>query len=180
MTGWFDPAEVRRDDELVENLRQGGPIPAGRIARMLAAWRDDMHRAIDAYFDGILARLAAEQAPPAPPPAVPSPADPSPAPQVEQLPYLDAQSRAFRENPVPVTDEQLALLAEQVHPAATSLSGILLREDHEALHWDMGRATPKTVDEAKAALAARIADPTAPDDSTVAGAYDDLEDGSHG
>jgi hypothetical protein len=40
--------------------------------------------------------------------------------------------------------------------------------------WDTGRMEPKTVTEAQALLAARIADPEAPDDHTVAGAYDQL------
>lgn len=48
-------------------------------------------------------------------------------------------------------------------------------EDYEADGWDYGRESPKTVAEAKAALAARIDDPSAPDDETVAGAYDHLE-----
>jgi hypothetical protein len=42
--------------------------------------------------------------------------------------------------------------------------------------WDAGRQPPKTLEEAKAALAARIADPNAPDDESVAGAYDHLGD----
>jgi hypothetical protein len=49
-------------------------------------------------------------------------------------------------------------------------------EEWEQTGWDTGREPPKTVGEAKAALAARIADPTAPDDESMAGAYDDLED----
>lgn len=48
-------------------------------------------------------------------------------------------------------------------------------EDHERARWDAGRDAPKTVAEARAALAARIADPAAPDDESMAGAYDDLE-----
>lgn len=45
-------------------------------------------------------------------------------------------------------------------------------EEFEADVWDAGREGPKTLVEAQAALAARIADPTAPDDESVAGAYD--------
>lgn len=38
--------------------------------------------------------------------------------------------------------------------------------------WDFGRVGPKSLIEAQAALATRIADPDAPDDDTVASAYD--------
>jgi len=48
-------------------------------------------------------------------------------------------------------------------------------EEFEADNWDSARQAPKTLDEAKAALAARIADPDAPDDESVAHAYDHLE-----
>lgn len=48
-------------------------------------------------------------------------------------------------------------------------------EEWEVEEWDRGRETPKTVAEARAALAARIADPRAPDGDETAGAYDDME-----
>lgn len=41
--------------------------------------------------------------------------------------------------------------------------------------WDADRQPPKTIEEAKAALLDRIADPYAPDDESHAHAYDDLE-----
>jgi hypothetical protein len=52
---------------------------------------------------------------------------------------------------------------------------IMTPEIYEANNWDDGREGPKTLDDAKAALLARIADPTAPDDESAAGAYDDLD-----
>lgn len=48
-------------------------------------------------------------------------------------------------------------------------------EYHEAHYWDRGREGPKTLAQAKEALVSRIADPYAPDDETMAHAYDDLE-----
>lgn len=45
----------------------------------------------------------------------------------------------------------------------------------EVEQWDSGRERPKSLAEAKDALAARIADPHAPDGAEVIGAYDDLE-----
>lgn len=48
-------------------------------------------------------------------------------------------------------------------------------EVFEEARWDHGREGPKTAAQARQALAQRIADPAAPDDESVAGAYDDLE-----
>lgn len=48
-------------------------------------------------------------------------------------------------------------------------------EHHEKANWDAGREPPKTPEEARAALAKRIADPRAPDDESMADAYDNLE-----
>ena len=45
-------------------------------------------------------------------------------------------------------------------------------EEWDAEGWDAGREAPKAREEAKEALLARIADPHAPDDETVAHAYD--------
>ena len=87
----------------------------------------------------------------------------------------DAQSRAFRENPRPTPDEELRLHAEAVHRSG-SHRGVMLPEDWEALHWDSERSTPKTIDEARTALNARIFDPLAPDGREVLGAYDELGD----
>lgn len=61
-------------------------------------------------------------------------------------------------------------------PGVDSGDPILTPEEWNAAGWDGERRGPKTVAEARAALAARIADPTAPDTDAVAGAYDELED----
>lgn len=90
---------------------------------------------------------------------------------------LDAQSRAFREaTVVDQWDGDLeTLVAEHgatVHPPITDLSQLVLPDDYEAGRgWDSGRDGPKTIGEARAALAARIADPAAPDSDADAGAY---------
>ncbi|MFC5992963.1 hypothetical protein ACFQE5_01910 [Pseudonocardia hispaniensis] len=91
---------------------------------------------------------------------------------------LDAQSRAYREMDAVERygDIELGAHAEAEHEPATSLDGIRLPEDYEAELWDAGREQPKTPDAAREALAARIADPTAPDGPESVGAYDDLED----
>jgi hypothetical protein len=161
--GPVDPRNVDADDRYVEDFRYGHP-GSEPLGRRLAAMRDDMHRVIDVYFDDILGALAAAVAP----------AGGNPTP-VAEPPPLDAQSLAFRENPVPVTDEQIGFLAEAIHLPATSLGPILLPDDWEALRWDAERTGPKTLEEARAALAERIVDPAAPDDGTHAGAYDDLD-----
>lgn len=91
----------------------------------------------------------------------------------------DAHGRLYREM-FPherYSDMELPAHAEQAHPAAASLDGIRLPDDYEADMWDVGRGEPKTVDEARAALAARIADPNAPDGDEAAGAYDNEEGG---
>jgi hypothetical protein len=101
-----------------------------------------------------------------------------PRPEREPLVNLDAQSRAYREM-YPherYGDIELAAHAEAEHAPATSLDGIRLPDDYEAELWDAGREGPKTVDEARDALAARIADPNAPDSDEVAGAYDSEAD----
>lgn len=45
-------------------------------------------------------------------------------------------------------------------------------EEWDTVGWDHDRTGPKSLIEAQAMLAARISDPDAPDDDTVAGAYD--------
>jgi hypothetical protein len=98
------------------------------------------------------------------------------------VPELDRQSAAFREMHASerVSDEELAAYAERIHPAPTSVLALLdelaLPEDYEAQQWDVGRGAPKTVTEAKSALRERISDPYAPDETSVAGAYDGLHD----
>jgi hypothetical protein len=49
-------------------------------------------------------------------------------------------------------------------------------EEWHAQGWDAEREPPKTIAQAREALAARIADTNAPDTDAVANAYDDLED----
>jgi hypothetical protein len=48
-------------------------------------------------------------------------------------------------------------------------------EEWDAEGWDADRQDPKNLDEAREALAARIAAPDAPDTEAEAGAYDALE-----
>jgi hypothetical protein len=90
---------------------------------------------------------------------------------------VDAQSRAFREaRPEDrVADDDLAGHAETVHGPGDHAT-IRLPEQWEDEQWDAERVGPKSVDEARAQLLARINDPTAPDGAEVAGAYDELAD----
>jgi hypothetical protein len=92
----------------------------------------------------------------------------------------DLQSRAFRE----ATDadywgddiDALVQIEGAVyHTPITDISQILLPEQWEAEEWDKGRGDPKSVTEARDALAGRIADPSASDTDAEAGAYDDQE-----
>lgn len=98
------------------------------------------------------------------------------------VPELDPQSRAFREaTPDDCWDGDLvALLAESdgvYHEPISDPRQVYLPEYYEAGEgWDMSREAPKTVAEAREALAARIADPHAPDTEADAGAYDDLDE----
>ncbi|WP_439383371.1 hypothetical protein [Amycolatopsis lexingtonensis] len=50
-------------------------------------------------------------------------------------------------------------------------------EEWDAEGWDADRQGPKNLDEARASLAERIADPHAPDTEAEAGAYDDVAEG---
>lgn len=87
---------------------------------------------------------------------------------------MDRQSEAFRHS----TPEDWSTAADRSGCVRfTPDDGIPIRspEEWEAVEWDRGREAPKTVEEARAALEARIADPHAPDGDEVAGAYDDLE-----
>jgi len=97
----------------------------------------------------------------------------------EGRPHMDAQSAAFREaGPADrVRDHDIHHHAEAQHAPLGDLGEIQLPEDYEAGRWDAGRVGPKSLDDARAQLAARIDDPSAPDGAEVAGAYDDLEDG---
>lgn len=101
-------------------------------------------------------------------------------------PSGDRQSEAYRG----ATDadhwdgdlEELTATGQaRAHAPAASERGILLPEFYERHYqqgagWDTGREGPKSLAEAREALAARIADPHAPDDESVAGAYDWDED----
>jgi len=61
-------------------------------------------------------------------------------------------------------------------PADPDAEPIRTPEEWHATGWDAERQPPKTLAEAQAALAGRIADPDAPDTEAVAGAYDELEE----
>jgi hypothetical protein len=65
---------------------------------------------------------------------------------------------------------------EARHDPITDPGEIHGPEWYEARLWAAGREDPKTPAQAQAALAARIADPTAPDGAEVAYAYDELDD----
>lgn len=90
----------------------------------------------------------------------------------------DPQSRAFRDAADADRwdddiDTLVAVHGAARHPPTTDVSQIRLPDDYEAAGWDAGREGPKTPTEARAALAARIADPAAPDTDAEAGAYDE-------
>lgn len=92
---------------------------------------------------------------------------------------LDAQSRAYREagDADHAPDDINDLILDHgciPHPPIRSLDEIAWPEDHEDDQWDAGREGSKSLDEARAALAARIADPTCPDGPESVGAYDDM------
>lgn len=87
---------------------------------------------------------------------------------------MDRQSAAFRES----GPEDWSSAADQsgcVRYSPDDNTPVRSPEEWEAANWDTGCEAPKTIDEARAALAARIADSHAPDGDEVAGAYDDLE-----
>lgn len=85
---------------------------------------------------------------------------------------LDPQSAAFREagDDDWVSDQQIAEVAT-VHDGP-------VRTPEEYEGWDAGREGAKSLDEAREALAARIADPAAPEDEQSAGAYDNAGGGA--
>lgn len=86
---------------------------------------------------------------------------------------MDRQSQAFRECPDRYT--RTVDYSDAVwHEPITDLSGIRLPDQYEAAVWDRTRGTPKTVEEARQALLARIDDPAAPDGDDERSAYDDL------
>jgi hypothetical protein len=73
---------------------------------------------------------------------------------------MDMQSRAFRE--ASFTDWSAVTGLERVPDAQR----IVAPDEWDALRWDGARGVPKGVDEARQALAARVADPQAPDDDS--------------
>jgi len=85
----------------------------------------------------------------------------------------DPQSSVFRDAPPSAWDETPLL----GHPnlTLTDLDPLAQysREDYETAGWDAERAGPKTIDQARQNLAARIADPHAPDTADEVGAYDE-------
>lgn len=90
---------------------------------------------------------------------------------------LDRQSLAFRDHDgsLHVPDDELEHHAEVVHAPlgmGRHAEPMHLPEAYDAEAWDAGRVGPKSEDEARAALAERIADPQAPDGPEVEGAYD--------
>lgn len=92
-------------------------------------------------------------------------------------PTNDEQRRAF----VEATSSDWAAEAELLADAAIHLPDdpdaepIRTPEEWDADGWDEERDGPKSLDEARQALADRIANPHAPDTEAVAGAYDELE-----
>lgn len=92
---------------------------------------------------------------------------------------MDPQSRAYREaSKEDCWDGNIVdLLVEggAYHEALTDVNDLTPPEDYESGEgWDAGREGPKGPAEAREALAARIADPRAPDSEDEMGAYDDM------
>lgn len=89
---------------------------------------------------------------------------------------IDPQSAAFRQaTDIDRWDGDLPALVAQhgatVHEPIEGVAQIRLPEDYESDGWDVGRETPKTVEQAREALAVRIADPSAPDTAREITAY---------
>lgn len=86
----------------------------------------------------------------------------------------DPQSSAYRQagqndwDETSVVDHPHGTLGDQV-PA----NWIEVRDQHERDGWDAERAGPKTVEQARENLEARIGDPACPDSEAEAGAYDE-------
>lgn len=78
----------------------------------------------------------------------------------------DTQAAAFRGATAAdwVDDDEMARLFEQGE-LAVATGPTRTVEEHEAEGWDAGRVGPKSLDEARAALAERVDDPSAPDDN---------------
>ena len=86
----------------------------------------------------------------------------------------DPQSRIFRDatrdewDEVELVDNEHATL-DDLEPDDATRKTV---DEYEAEGWDAERSGPKTLDEAREILAARIADPSAPETDAEAGAYD--------
>jgi len=87
----------------------------------------------------------------------------------------DPQSSVFRDAPPSAWDE--TRLVDHPNLTLADLDPLVQysREEYEAAEWDADRAGPKTIEQARENLAARISDPAAPDTDDEAGAYDDEE-----
>lgn len=85
----------------------------------------------------------------------------------------DLQSSAFRDAPPSAWDETPLVEHPDLTLADLEPEHEHSREAYEAARWDAGRTGPKTLDEARENLAARIDDPAAPDTEDEAGAYDE-------
>jgi hypothetical protein len=90
----------------------------------------------------------------------------------------DAQRRAYADAGAADWAAEADLLADAVvhRPDDPNAEPIRTPEEWDVTGWDEDRDGPKSIDEARAALAARITDPHAPDTEAVASAYDELED----
>lgn len=89
----------------------------------------------------------------------------------------DAQRRAFTDAGAADWAAEAELLADAVvhEPGDPNAEPVRTPEEWDSTGWDENRDGPKSLDEAREALAARIADPHAPDTEATAGAYDDME-----
>lgn len=89
----------------------------------------------------------------------------------------DPQHLAFAESGESDWARAAALLEDAVvhEPGDPDAEPIRTPEEWDGELWDSERQPPKTIEEAKAALAARVADPDAPDQPDHVGVYNDLE-----
>jgi hypothetical protein len=86
----------------------------------------------------------------------------------------DAQRRAYTE--AGPDDWAAQTVGAVVHrPGDPDAPAVKTPEEWDAERWDAEREGPKTLGEARAALAGRIADPRAPDTEAASGAYDEPE-----
>jgi hypothetical protein len=87
----------------------------------------------------------------------------------------DPQRAAYTDADETDWAHQATLLEGCVVHEPGDLTDVREPDEWHAEGWDANRQPPKTLDEAKAALAARVADPDAPDTVDHLHAYDDLE-----